>query len=295
MQRRVMRNLDKDIVVNEFDEVKEPKGVIQILHGMVEYAMRYDGVIKLLNQSGYIVVAEDHRGHGETDKDNLGYSAGNIFEDTLSDVVQLMNQTKQKYPNLPYYIFGFSYGSFLTQAFMRNHINEVNGIILGGTSKQSKFLVGIGYLVASIGCAFKGEKAPAKFIKKLTFDAYDKHFEDKCFLSTNNESNEKYKKDKFCSFVCSNRFYKDFFDGLKKLYNKDYTKAIKNSKTPILLISGEKDPVGNMGKGVNKLEKYYKDNNLNVEKVLFENSRHEFLNEDINRIKYIVDFCNNYK
>ena len=80
-------------------------------------------------------------------------------------------------------------------------------------------------------------------------------------------------------FTCSNRFYKDFFKGLRGLYTKEYAARLPK-ELPVLLISGLDDPVGNMGKGVKKLAAYYRKQGMkNLRMVLFENSRHEFLNE----------------
>ena len=76
---------NKQICVHEWKEVREPVGVVQIAHGMNEYAGRYEKFARRLNEIGYVVVADDHRGHGETDADNLGYAEGDMFTDTLKD------------------------------------------------------------------------------------------------------------------------------------------------------------------------------------------------------------------
>ena len=75
----------KEIYVHEWTQVDEPKGVVQIVHGMVEHGARYEEFARFLNGHGYIVVADDHRGHGETDRDTLGYCKGNMFYDTVTD------------------------------------------------------------------------------------------------------------------------------------------------------------------------------------------------------------------
>ena len=49
-----------------WDDVKMPKGVVQIVHGMAEHARRYDDFAKFLNANGYIVFADDHRAHMAT-------------------------------------------------------------------------------------------------------------------------------------------------------------------------------------------------------------------------------------
>ena len=43
----------------------EPKAVIQLVHGMVEYIERYDTFARFLNEQGFLVVGHDHLGHGQ--------------------------------------------------------------------------------------------------------------------------------------------------------------------------------------------------------------------------------------
>lgn len=213
MEKLTFENKNQIVTYYEWNDVANPKGIIQIAHGMVEYAQRYDKIAKIFNQNGYIVVADDHRGHGNTNPESLGYSDGEMFFDTILDMKKLLDITKEKYPNIPYILFGFSYGSFLTQYFIGNYGKSLDAVIIGGSSKNSRLSTKFGQFVAKIGCIFKGKQKPAKLIKKLTFNVYDNKFEDKCFLSTNKENNEKYFNDPFCSFVCSYNFYYNFFKG----------------------------------------------------------------------------------
>ncbi len=270
----------KEIFVREWTDVKDPKAVVQIVHGMAEHTERYDAFARFLNGHGYIVVADDHRGHGYTDRDTLGYAAGQMFFDTVKDEAALTDFYKKIYPGLKYFIFGFSYGSFLTQRYISDYGEKVDGAILGGSSYKKDFEVYLGSFVAHL----KGEKKPAKLIEKLSFGAYAKKFEDRQWLSVDAENNKAYAEDPLCGFTCSSRFYRDFFKGLRSLYTKSYIKGLRRD-LPVLLVSGEQDPVGNMGKGVKKLHRFYteKAKMENVAIVLFENGRHEFLNEKENR------------
>jgi alpha-beta hydrolase superfamily lysophospholipase len=291
MQERTFERAGKKIFYRLWDEVENPKGIVQIAHGMVEHTLRYDEVAKHFNGEGYIVVADEHRGHGRTDPDSLGYCAGNMFEDTAEDMHKLLTITKAEYPSLPYILFGFSYGSFLTQYFIGKYGKELDGIIIGGSSKNSNLSVSFGGFVAGMGATFKGEEAPAKLIKKLTFGMYDRKFKDRCFLSVNKESNEKYFADPYCTYICSHHFYRSFFGGLKKLYTKEYTKNVVKD-VPILIVSGEDDPVGDMGKGAARLYAYYKKIGCkDVQLTLYPDARHEFLNEDIGRVRDLSKFC----
>ncbi len=273
----------KNIEVYEWTNVQNPKGIVQIVHGMVEHASRYTAFAAFLNENGYIVVADDHRGHGNTDPDTLGYCKGNMFADTVRDEAAITDYYKKKYPALKYFLFGFSYGSFLTQSYLGKYGYKLDGAVVGGSNYKKDFEVYLGSFVTGFVNFFGGAKKPAKFIEKLSFGAYAKHFKDGEWLSIDGENNSAYHADPFCSFICSYRFYKDFFKGLKKLYTKKYIDGL-DRELPLLLVSGEDDPVGDMGRGVKKLAAFYKKAGVkDVELKLFAHSRHEFLNEKENR------------
>lgn len=297
MQEKSFIRAGKRIFYREWNEFsgEKPKGIIQISHGMVEHTLRYNDIALEMNKAGYIVVADDHRGHGYTDPDSLGYCEGDMFFDTLEDIHELMMITKTTYPDLPYFLFGFSYGSFLTQAFLGKYMSELDGAIIGGGNKQNRLIAFGGKIICDIACLVKGERAKGYLALKLTFGAYSKKFKDKCFLSSNADSNSKYFSDPLCGYVPRYNFYRSFMNGLCKLYTKQYEHGIKKGiekGIPLLIISGEKDPVGEMSKGPRALEKYFK--KLGVKDVtlkLYENSRHEFLNENLEHVQDIISFC----
>ncbi len=272
----------KKIFVHEWTDVAAPKGIVQIVHGMTEHAARYDAFARFLNENGYLVAADDHRGHGRTDIDTLGWCAGDMFRDTVRDEAELAKLLRARYGNIPLFLFGFSYGSFLTQSFLGTYSSLIDGAVIAGSNYKKDFEVYLGSVVSHL----KGEKKPAKLIEKLSFGAYAKKFEDGQWLSADAENNAAYAADPLSGFTCSNRFYRDFFRGLKSLYTKKYASGLKRD-LPVLLVSGAEDPVGEAGKGVKKLYRYYteKAGMKNVSLVLFEHSRHEFLNEKKDRAK----------
>lgn len=283
---------NKKIKINEWKNVEHPKGIVQIIHGMVEHSKRYEAFANFLNKNGYIVVADDHRGHGETDPNTLGYCNCDMFNDTVTDEILITEHYKKQYPDLKYFIFGFSYGSFLTQKYIAKNGFNIDGAIIAGSNYKKDFEVYLGSFV----CLFNKKTKPAKLIEKLSFGKYAKHFDDKEWLSNDPENNKKYHNDPLCSFTCSYRFYTDFFKGLRSLYTKKYINQL-NKDLPILLISGENDPVGDMGKGVKKLYYFYKNKALikDLTIKLVENSRHEFLNEKKSRddsFKFILNYLN---
>ena len=271
----------KSISVVEWGEVKNPVAILQISHGMAEHAMRYDGFAKDMNERGFIVVADDHRAHGKTDNQTLGYSKGNIWDLTLCDMAILCDYAKGKYSNihgkeLPVILFGHSYGSFLAQAFIRKYNQKLAGAIIGGSNYFKGALVSVGKIAAKIGCIFKGEQKPNVFLKKMSFDAYNKQFKEGTFISSIPEQCEKYKGDPECGFICSSNFYYNFFNGVSKLYQQQGDSLVD---FPIFLVAGYCDPVGNMGNGVIQLQDWYKKQGAKVTCSIYKGVRHEYLND----------------
>ncbi len=280
---------DKRISIVEWQPQGEVKGIVQIFHGMAEHAMRYDAHAKLFTDNGFLVVCDDHRAHGHTDIDTLGYSSGDIFNLTLSDEKEIFDFYTSKYPNAKRVLFGHSYGSFLLQRFIQVYPNTCKNIILGGSAKMSGIAPFFGNIVASLG----NEKKPANFIKKITFDTYNK----KCggsFISSILEEAKRYDADELCGFICSNAFYKYFFRGLLKAYKKEELNKI-DKDINMLIISGKNDPVGDFSKSVILLDKMYRE--LKIDKIklcLFENSRHEYFNDVCKKTAYeeVLSFIN---
>lgn len=274
----------KEIALCAWEDAAPLRGVVQIVHGMTEHAARYGEFARFLNEHGFAVVADDHRGHGRTDGETLGWCGGDMFADTVRDEAEITAYFRKKYEGLPYFVFGFSYGSFLTQSYISGYGDLITGAVIGGSSYKKDPEVYLGSVVAAVGGAFCGGKSPARLIEKLSFGAYAGKFDDREWLSADAENNARYHGDPLCGFTCSHKFYADFFRGLKRLYTRSYIAGL-NKDLPVLLVSGAEDPVGNMGRGVEKLYRFYTEK-AGMRKValrLFEGSRHEFLNERENR------------
>ena len=258
--------------------VENPKAIIQLSHGMAEHVLRYEEFANILNENGYTVFGDDHRSFGFTDNGS-GYTEGDTWSLTLSDLSELTDKYINEYNNKKIYLIGHSYGSFLTQAYIQQFGNKIAGAVIIGSCNMNNISVPFGHLVSKIGKLFKGEKAPAYLIKALTFDAYDKKLGSGSFINSNLEEALKYRDDKLCGCICSYNFYEGFFGGLKKIYNKKLLNNIPKD-LPLLLIAGEDDPVGNMGKGMISLEKMYKNLGIkNVKLCLYPGNRHEILRD----------------
>lgn len=259
----------------------QPKaiGVVKICHGMAEHCGRYDEFAQYLNTQGYIVVANDHRGHGRsTNSTNLGYSEGDMFVLNALDQISIVKYCQDTY-NLPVILFGHSYGSFITQYIMQQECTA-DAYILSGSSYLSGVSIKLGGVIAKAMCRNKGGRHPAKMIADMTFGAYEKKIPGKNnWLSRDASVVAGYNGDPLCGFVCSANFYRSFMGGLAQLYKKN--RYVLTPNKPLLIISGAQDPVGDYGKGITRLDNFYKTKvGLdNVTTKLYEGARHELLNE----------------
>ncbi len=269
-----------------FDNIVNPKGVVQITHGMAEHGKRYFEFAEFLNANGYVVYVYDQRGHGETcgnvqDVGKVG--SGDNFIACVKDQGEVSCALKELYPKPKFIVFGHSYGSFLTQKYIQTY-DFADKAIICGSSMMTGFLPSVGKLIASVGGTFKGKDAKAHMIANMSFGGYEKHFAKlgetgkNSWLSRDTAQVQKYNDDEYCGSTFSFGFYKSFFNGFTSLYT-DKGLAKINKSMPILLISGSEDPVGDYSKGVENLCKKYLECNLNVEMKLFPEMRHEILNE----------------
>ena len=281
MKKEIFKSFDgTELVCQLWDEVEAPKGVVQLSHGMAEHIERYDAFAQYLNKNGFIVFGDNHRAHGETAGDHVGYQDGNIFEDTAQDLIAITKMLKEKY-NLPVVLLGHSYGSFLSQRYLELNGDAV-GVILSGSAKMSGLLPAVGKMVANIIYSEDNAKEPGTTMDKLSFGSYNKPFKadgEFAWLSRDLENNKKYVADPLSGMVMSSAFFKYFMDGLANMYKKENLALVKKD-AKIRIFSGDKDPVGSNGKSPVALCDMYKGLGIADVKVkLYPDARHEILNE----------------
>lgn len=276
---------NKKIHTFVWNKTDEPKGVVQILHGMAEHGARYADFASFLNKNGFIVYANDHRGHGKTaeSQDEIGIIRKDGFELIISDAYILFQIIKNKHQNLPVFILGHSFGSFLAQSFISRYGSEIDGVILSGSAKQDSPDIAFGRVAASMQRIIFGENKKSFLIDKLGFGSYNKRIPGAkskfAWLSCDDSEVEKYENDPLCGNVFSIGFYYYFFNALKGLYDSDKLSGIPEA-LPIFIVSGNEDPVGKYGKKVLELYDFYKKLGLlNVQIKLYPGKRHEILNE----------------
>ena len=84
------------------------RGIVQLVHGIAEHIGRYDAFASFLASQGYLVVGNDHLGHGKSaaNKEQLGYCGeGDGWKTMVSDLHTLHGMIREKHPFLPYFLF----------------------------------------------------------------------------------------------------------------------------------------------------------------------------------------------
>lgn len=260
------------------------KAVIQIAHGMAEHLERYEAFADVLCENGFAVYINDHLGHGKsvTSDDELGYfGEKDGWKNFIEDCHQLLKIAKKEFSGKPYIFFGHSMGSFVSRSFTFKYADELSGAVFCGTSgpnPAAKIAIGIANAIGKI----KGSHHRSKLIDNLAFGAYNKKFAGRTsfdWLSRDNDQVDKYIADKYCGFLFTAYGYRDMFSLLTSVSDDDWFNNYPK-QLPVLIISGEMDPVGNYSKGVravyDKLREAGKDN---VTLHIYPNGRHEILNE----------------
>ncbi len=271
-----------------------PRAVIEISHGMCEYIRRYENFAETMCALGYAVCGHDHRGHGESVKsaDELGFFANEGGAQFLvNDLYAATRKFRSDFEHLPLILLGHSMGSFVARQLVATYGDAVDAVIISGTGGPES-PTAAGKAVAKAIAALRGAKHRSKLLKSMSTGNYYKKFgknaPKSAWLTREHSVVEKYDNDPLCQFTFTARGYYDLFDLLGKVSSKDWAKKVRRD-LPILMISGENDPVGNFGKGVKAVYDRLRDAHLtDLTLKLYPEGRHEMLNES-NRAEVIAD------
>ncbi|MCR5510243.1 MAG: alpha/beta hydrolase [Lachnospiraceae bacterium] len=264
-----------------------PKAILQITHGMAEHIGRYEDFAAYMCEHGFLVIGDDHLGHGRTyhiNEGKPGYICARHGDTVMvRDEHRLKKIVQGENPGIPIFIMGHSMGSFILRNYMYRYGTGINGAIVMGTGMQSKALLTVSRSLAAVSGFILGDDHIPKLLNSMAFGAYNKRIPDApndyAWLSKSDEVQQKYIADPDCGFTFTVNGFKVLFKLMWKLADKaNVEKMPKN--LPVLLVSGEEDPVGNYGEGVKQVYESYKA--LGMEDVtlkLYKDDRHEILNE----------------
>lgn len=278
-------NKTKIRAVKYIPEIK-PHAILQIAHGMVEYIDRYDGFAEYLCNLGYLVVGNDHLGHGAsvTSKDNWGYFAEKDgYKAVLEDLYTVTNLIKNEYKDLPYFLLGHSMGSFFARYYIQIHGDELDGAIIMGTGEQTAATLVAGKQMCRAIARLKGWHYRSKVVNGMALGSYNKKWEPSNthldWLTKDEEIVAKYKNEPRNSFLFTLNGYLNLFSVIGEVIKKYNIEKVPKD-LPLLVTSGEDDPVGDFSKSPKLVyEAFVKAGIKDVEIKLYPNDRHEILNE----------------
>lgn len=269
----------------------EPVAVVQLVHGMVDYIERYDEFARFLTSKGYVVVGHDHIGHGQsvTSMNELGVMTGkHPAEDMVGDIYNHYAITKKEYPTLPYFILGHSMGSYMVRKFLADktaYLDGLTGAVIMGTGQESAASCNAALALIKILSLFKGKKYRSALVRDISYskpyrryDCYGKDYGNS-WLSKNTRNVENYYHDPYCTFMFTLNAYKGLVEAAKYVGTKACVAKMKKG-IPLLVVSGDADPVGNLGKGTTAAYESFKAAGIkDVTLKLYKGDRHEILNE----------------
>ena len=275
---------DAEIRAFLYEPCGEPCGIIQILHGLAEHIGRYRALIEYFTARGFVVCGNNHLGHGEgyTEKTRGYFGEENGWEALMEDAITLSATVLERYPHLPIVYFGHSMGSFLARSIHLSGVFCPDAMILSGTGQLPLALVGAGRLVGKILTRYhKGKCHESDLMTALTIGGYGKKFKggDKnAWISSLECEVKAYGDDPLCGFPAKLGLFCDMLDGVSFVI--DQKAVAEGENIPILLVSGEDDPVGDFGKGVKKaFRSYAKAGYDELSMILYPGVRHEILHD----------------
>ena len=260
----------------------QPRAILHIVHGMTEHISRYTAAMRTFAAAGILCVGYDNLGHGYTAKaGEHGFIAEKEGYRLLAeDVASFAATVKTKYgEDLPYILLGHSMGSFIVRYAAEKTFCPDKLIVMGTGGKNPLADVALGLI--SMNSRIYGERHVSKFLDKLAFGSYNDRFEKgerNAWLTTDFTVREKYRHDPLCQFRFTVSAMGDLIRLLKYTNRPAWYENIQKG-LPILLVSGEDDPVGNYGKGVREVYTGLKKAGHTPTLKLYAGARHEIFND----------------
>lgn len=291
MKKNELFFLSRDNQTNIHMVIWEPEdkiyGVIQIVHGITEHILRYEEFANYFNKGGIVVVGIDLLGHGlstNNEKKQMYFGPEGSWNIVVADLDTCFQHTKELYPDVPYVLLGFSLGSFLTRTYLIDYPGKVDGAILVGTGQMGYFPLQIARKIAVKEGKKFGESTITEKINKFTFGTYNKKIKSPKttydWLCASSSSLDQYINDPLRGKGISCGLFRELLDGMQYTASKNHMKKM-NLHKPVLFLSGKNDPVGDFGKGVNKVYRAFQ--SIGVEDVsikMYDGLRHDILHED---------------
>lgn len=275
-----------------------------IVHGMAEHSGRYADFAQFLADNGIAVATYDQLGHGKTIKSAKEWGFFGIehpVQSLLKDVIVMADSLKARHPNVPHFVMGHSMGSFIVRNVLKHHARNFSGAILMGTADTNpltKVLLPVHKILAKVAPK-KPNNLSANLMNKVLNSKLNNRISSSPFAWLNEDAAavEAYEADPMTGFDFTNNGFLTLFTLMEAGLHKNWAMTIARN-FPMLLISGENDPIGDMGRGIRKIaNRLDKQHFEHVAVRLYPHMRHEPLHEQNKEQVYqdILNWINSYK
>ena len=270
-----------------------PRGVVQLVHGISEHIGRYDSFARFLAEHGFAVVGHDHLGHGRTARNPLefGWFADRDgWKHVVKDVRALRERVGAEYPGLPCFLLGHSMGSFLTRTLLFRYPDAgLRAAVICGTGWQPAPVLAAGLALCGLEKLRLGETGRSKLLANLMFGAYNRKFPDartpNDWICSDPEVVAKYTADPLCGQDATVGLTREMLRGIRMI-QKPANLQRMDKALPVFFIAGRSDPVGNMGRGVEKAAAAFRAAGMQDVACKLYDGRHEILNEKNRQLVY---------
>ena len=267
------------------------RAVLQLSHGLGEHVLRYDPLAEYLTAHGVAVFGHDHLGHGLSvppDGVRLWFGTKGSWTFLLDDLRTCRRTAQKRIPvdaddPVLWFLLGHSLGSFLARAYLIRFPGLADGAILTGTGQPSAALLAFGRALVAEEEKRLGEQSVSKIALAAAFGTYNLPFAPNRtvydWLSANEDNVDCFMSSPLCGGAPTLGLLREMLTGLQEIGNAKNLRRMKHD-TPVLFLSGTRDPVGNMGKGVRHVERAFRRAGMrDVTAALYTGLRHEILNE----------------
>ncbi len=257
----------------------EVRGVVQLVHGICEYILRYEPFARFLVDHGFAVTGNDHLGHGLSVTDPSEYGYFTQWDPLVRDVAALRETVGAKFPGAPYFMLGHSMGSFVARTYLIDYPGTLTGCMLSGTTHYSPPEVAIGKLITRVG----DPREVNRVFSAVSTGAYSRSFRQARtsadWISRDPEVVNAYLSDPLCSFTTKGGMNRAMMVGLGRVGSRRELSKM-DPATPIFFFAGDRDPVGGRGRDVKRVKALFDEAGCrDVSMKLYPGGRHEMLNE----------------
>ena len=266
-------------------------GLIQILHGLGEHALRYDRFASAAVAQGFAVCVHDHRGHGGHEKLQGHFDDENGWNLLITDSLLVLNFALEECSQHQVILLGHSMGSFIAQSFAMRYPQAISALVLSASTWPSRLQVRAAMILTYIETWRHGVRSHSPLLDKLGFSDFNKPFApyrtEFDWLSRDEAEVDKYVASPLCGGPYSCGLWRDLLSGLLEISTSDALKKIQ-PETHIRIVGGQVDPVGGE-RGMQRLADHYvRTGHSQVSLKVYDGGRHEMFNE-INRDEFTAD------